>query len=50
MWWAAGKEPDLEGNPVLKWINRRFRIAPGYDGERFFNTSTACAWRRRSSS
>ncbi|HVL55996.1 MAG TPA: TerC family protein [Burkholderiaceae bacterium] len=36
MWWAAGKEPDLESNPVLRWINRRFRIAPGYDGERFF--------------
>jgi tellurite resistance protein TerC len=36
MWWAAGKEPDLESNPVLQWINRRFRIAPGYDGERFF--------------
>ena len=36
MWWAAGKEPDLESNPVLQWINRRFRIARGYDGERFF--------------
>jgi len=36
MWWAAGQEPDLEGNPALKWINRKFKIAPGYDGERFF--------------
>ena len=36
MWWAAGKEPDLDANPVLRWINRKFRIAPSYDGERFF--------------
>lgn len=38
MWWAAGKEPDLEANPLLRWINRRFRIAPAYDGERFLTT------------
>jgi tellurite resistance protein TerC len=36
MWWAAGQEPDLESNPALRWINRRMKIAPGYDGERFF--------------
>jgi tellurite resistance protein TerC len=36
MWWAAGQEPDLESNPALKWINRKFKIAPTYDGERFF--------------
>ncbi|MES0873728.1 TerC family protein [Sinimarinibacterium thermocellulolyticum] len=36
MWWAAGQEPDLEDNPALKWIKRRMRIAPGYDGEKFF--------------
>ena len=36
MWWAAGREPDLAGNPALKWIERRFRISPTYDGERFF--------------
>jgi len=35
MWWAAGKEPDLDANPALKWIRRRVRIAPGYDGEKF---------------
>lgn len=38
MWWGAGKEPNLEANPLLRWINRRFRIAPRYDGERFFTT------------
>ncbi|MDH3309092.1 MAG: TerC family protein [Gammaproteobacteria bacterium] len=36
MWWAAGQEPDLESNPALKWIRRHMRIAPKYDGEKFF--------------
>lgn len=36
MWWAAGQEPDLDNNAMLKWINRHMKIAPGYDGERFF--------------
>ena len=36
MWWAAGQEPDLEGNPALKWVRSRMKIAPGYDGEKFF--------------
>ena len=36
MWWAAGQEPDLGSNPALKWINRKFKISPNYDGERFF--------------
>lgn len=36
MWWAAGKEPELEANPALKWLRRKVRIAPDYDGEKFF--------------
>ncbi|MEJ7931365.1 TerC family protein [Ramlibacter sp. AN1015] len=36
MWWAAGQEPDLESNPALRWINKHMKVAPGYDGERFF--------------
>jgi tellurite resistance protein TerC len=36
MWWAAGQEPDLDNNPALKWIRSRFKIAPDYDGEKFF--------------
>lgn len=36
MWWAAGQEPDLEANPVLAWMRRRMKIAPHYDGEKFF--------------
>ena len=36
MWWAAGQEPDLEANPALKWLRRKVKIAPHYDGEKFF--------------
>ena len=36
MWWAAGQEPDLESNPALKWICSHMKIAPNYDGEKFF--------------
>jgi len=36
MWWAAGQEPDLDNNPALKWVRSRFKIAPTYDGEKFF--------------
>jgi tellurite resistance protein TerC len=36
MWLATGHEPDLESNPALKWIRRHMKIAPDYDGEKFF--------------
>jgi tellurite resistance protein TerC len=36
MWLATGQEPDLEANPALKWIRSHMKIAPGYDGEKFF--------------
>ncbi len=36
MWWAAGQEPDLDSNPALQWITRWMKVAPGYDGQRFF--------------
>jgi tellurite resistance protein TerC len=36
MWWAAGKEPDLESNPALKLLRRVLPVAPGFDGEKFF--------------
>jgi len=38
MWWATGQEPDLEANPVLRWIRGRMLISPRFDGERFFTT------------
>lgn len=38
MWLAAGKEPDLDSNPALKWIRKRLKIAPHYDGEKLTTT------------
>jgi len=40
MWWTSGQEPDLESNPALKWIRRHMRIAPNFDGEKFFTVSS----------
>ncbi len=34
MAFAAGKEPSIEDNPVLKLMKKRIRIAPNFDGER----------------
>jgi tellurite resistance protein TerC len=36
MWWAAGQEPDLASNPVLRWINQHMKVAKDFDGERLF--------------
>ncbi len=36
MWWAAGKEPDLNDNPALKLLRRVMPVSKGFDGERFF--------------
>ncbi len=37
MWWAAGKEPDLESNPALKLLRRLMPVSRGFDGEKFFS-------------
>jgi tellurite resistance protein TerC len=36
MWWAAGKEPDLESNPALKLLRRIMPVSREFDGEKFF--------------
>ncbi|OZI25924.1 hypothetical protein CAL26_00765 [Bordetella genomosp. 9] len=36
MWRAAGEESDLSDNPALRWIKKHMKIAPDYDGEKFF--------------
>lgn len=36
MWWAAGKEPDLEDNPALKLLRKVLPVSKNFDGERFF--------------
>ncbi|AVQ08903.1 TPA: TerC family protein [Xanthomonas vasicola pv. zeae] len=32
MWFSAGKEPDLESNPVLRWMRSHLRLSPQYHG------------------
>ncbi|HZX81190.1 MAG TPA: TerC family protein, partial [Lysobacter sp.] len=34
MLWAAGKEPDLENNPLLRWLTRHVPLTRGYVGSR----------------
>ncbi len=36
MWWAAGKEPDLEGNPALKLLRKVLPVSKHYDGEKLW--------------
>ena len=36
MWWAAGKEPDLESNPALKLLRRVMPVSKNFDGEKFY--------------
>lgn len=32
----ANREPDLEANPLLRWMRGHLRLTPEYHGERFF--------------
>ena len=36
MWWAAGKEPDLNDNPALKLLRRVLPVSKNFDGEKFW--------------
>ena len=36
MWWAADKEPDLEGNPALKFLRKVMPVSKHFDGENFW--------------
>ncbi len=36
MWWAAGKEPDLNDNPALKLLRKIMPVSKNYDGEKFW--------------
>jgi tellurite resistance protein TerC len=36
MWWAAGKEPDLDDNPALKLLRKILPVSKNYDGENFW--------------
>jgi len=35
MWWAAGKEPDLNNNPALKLLRKFLPVSKNFDGEKF---------------
>lgn len=36
MWWAAGKEPNLDDNPALKLLRKVLPVSKNYDGENFW--------------
>jgi tellurite resistance protein TerC len=36
MWWFANEKPDLEKNPVVKWLRGHMTITSELHGERFF--------------
>ena len=36
MWWAAGKEPNLDDNPALKILRKILPVSKNYDGENFW--------------
>ena len=36
MWWAAGKEPNLDDNPALKLLRKILPVSKHYDGEKFW--------------
>lgn len=36
MWWAAGKEPNLDDNPALKLLRKLLPVSKNYDGEKFW--------------
>jgi len=44
MWLAAGKEPDLASNPVLRWMRGHLALTPGFHGDRFWLTAGGKRW------
>ncbi len=36
MWWAAGKEPNLDSNPALILLRKLLPVSKNYDGENFW--------------
>ena len=36
MYWFADEKPDLERNPVVRWLRRQMNISTGFDGQNFF--------------
>ncbi|MBL8396843.1 MAG: TerC family protein [Candidatus Accumulibacter sp.] len=40
----ANQTPDLEKNPLLRWLRRHLRITPGFHGEAFFVRQNGVLW------
>jgi tellurite resistance protein TerC len=40
----AEHAPDLERNPLLRWLRRHLRITPGFHGESFFVRQNGVLW------
>ena len=36
MLFMHGQQPDLEQNPLLRWLRSHMRVAPGFHGQAFF--------------
>ena len=36
MWWFAGEKPDLERNPIVRWLRGHMNVTDALNGERFF--------------
>jgi len=41
---SAENEPDLEKNPLLRWLRSHMRITPDFHGERFFVRQNGILW------
>jgi len=44
MWLFAGQEPDLDNNPVLRWLRGHLRITTEFHQERFFVVKDGLKW------
>ncbi|AMQ83561.1 TerC family protein [Pseudomonas glycinae] len=40
----AEQQPDLDNNPLLRWVRRHMRITNGFHGERFFVLQNGVRW------
>ena len=36
MWWFAEERPDLENNPVIRWLRKHLKVTDALEGENFF--------------
>lgn len=44
MLWFGDQKPDLDANPVLRWMRSHLRITPDFHGERFFVRRNGVRW------